>query len=50
MKPAAHPSSARGLPHRFLINHADMSLIGARVAAVELMGKQDVMLWFPAVP
>lgn len=33
-----------------LINCIDMSLIGARVAARELMGKQDVMLSFPEVP
>lgn len=51
IKQAAHQrSSARVLPHRLLINHIDMPLIGARVAARELMGKQDVMLSFPAVP
>lgn len=33
-----------------LINCIDMSLIGARVAARELMGKQDVMFSFPEVP
>lgn len=33
-----------------LINCMDMSLIGARLAARELMGKQDVMLSFPEVP
>lgn len=38
------------LPHRVLINHIDMSLIGARVVARELMGRQDVMLSFPEVP
>lgn len=38
------------LPHQVLINHIDMSLIGARVVARELMGRQDVMLSFPEVP
>lgn len=47
---APQRGSARVLPHQVLINHIDVSLIGARVAARELMGRQDVMLSFPEVP